>query len=80
MTVKVRQQHGPDQTLSTDAQVEEGTPISIEAKDLPAGHLVDTWTIGKRTYQANGNSRWFIVGSDYAKGNTIDISYTTKNG
>ena len=80
MTVRISQNDGQGKTLSNGAQVEEGTKISIEAKDLPAGHLVDTWTIGKRTEEANGNSRWFIVGSDYAKGDTIDISYTTKNG
>ena len=81
MTVSISQQYGQGKTLSTDAQVEEGTEIRIEADNLPAGHIVDTWTIGKRTEEHdndNGNSTWFWVGSDYAKGNTIDISYTTK--
>ena len=73
-------EYNSEQELSSDAQVEERTQICIEADNLPEGHIVDTWTIGKRTYQANGNSHWFHVGSDYAKGNTIDISYTTKNG
>ena len=80
MTVRISQNGGQDKTLSNGAQVEEGTQIFIDAKDLPPGHLVDTWTIGKRTEKANGNSTWFRVGSDYAKDNTIDISYTTKNG
>ena len=81
MTVSISQQYGQGKTLSTDAQVEEGTEIRIEADNLPAGHIVDTWTIGKRTEEHdndNGNSTWFWVGSDYAKDNTIDISYTTK--
>ena len=81
MTVRISQDGGQGQTLSTDEQVEEGTRINIEAKDLPAGHIVDTWTIGKRTKERdneNGNSTRFTVGSDYAKGDTIDISYKTK--
>ena len=81
MTVKVRQQNGSWKTLSTDAQVEEGTQISIEAINLPPGHIVNTWTIGKKTEESRERNRcWFRVGSDYAKGNTIDISYKTKNG
>ena len=84
MTVSISQDGGQGQTLANNAQVEEGTQISIEAINLPAGHLVDTWTIGKRTFEDKGNwgGNWwrFTVGSDYAKGNTIDISYTTKNG
>ena len=83
MTVTIPQQHGPDQTLSSGAQVEEGTGIRIEAKNLPAGQIVDEWTIGKRTFEDKGNGGrnrcWFRVGSDYAEGGSISISYTTKN-
>jgi len=79
MTVTIQQQHGSWKKLSSDAQVEEGTQIRIVADNLPAGHLVDTWTIRKRTEEANGNSTWFRVGSDYTEGNAINISYTTKN-
>ena len=77
MTVEMRQQ-GTWQSISNGAQVEEGTEVSIEAKDLPVGEVVGEWTIGKRTYQANGNSTRFRVGSDYAKDGAITISYKTK--
>ena len=79
MTVTIPQQHGPDQTLSKGAEVEEGTGIRIEAKDLPIGKVVDEWKIGKQTEKANGNSTWFRVGFDYAEGGTITIDYTTKD-
>ncbi|UTC57866.1 hypothetical protein ABK01_06065 [Treponema sp. OMZ 305] len=82
MTVTIPQQHGQDQTLSNGAQVEEGTEVRIEAKNLPAGQIVDTWKIGKRTFEDkaewNGNRWGFHVGSNYAEGDTISISYTTK--
>ena len=81
MTVTIPQQYGQEQTLSSGAQVEEGTQISIEAKDLPVGKIVDEWKIGKRTFEDDkGSNRcWIRVNSDYAEGGTITISYTTKN-
>ena len=82
MTVRISQNDGQGKTLSNDAQVEEGTQINIEAKDLPVGEIVDEWTIGKRTFEDKGNwggnRCWVRVGSDYAEGGTISISYTTK--
>ena len=79
MTVTIPQQHGQGQTLANNAQVEEGTGIRIEAKNLPTGKLVDEWKIGKRTEKANENSNWFRVGSNYAEGTGITIDYTTKD-
>ncbi|QUY17976.1 hypothetical protein GWP40_06230 [Treponema vincentii] len=82
MTVEIPQQDGSQQSLSNGAQVEEGTEVRIEAKNLPAGQIVDTWKIGKRTFEDkaewNGNRWGFHVGSNYAEGDTISISYTTK--
>ncbi|MGI5090280.1 hypothetical protein [Treponema sp. OMZ 805] len=81
MTVRIWQQYGQGQTLSNDAEVKERTQISIEAKDLPVGKIVDEWKIGKRTFEDDkGSNRcWIRVDSDYAEGGTISISYTTKN-
>jgi len=80
MTVTIPQQHGPDQTLSSGAQVEEGTGIRIEAKNLPAGQIVDEWTIGKKTFTTGDKNRcWYTVQSADAEGDAITISYTTKN-
>ena len=81
MTVRILQDGGQGQTLANNAQVEEETQISIVAKDLPVGEIVDEWKIGKRTENPHERNRCrFTVGSNYAKGDTIDISYTTKNG
>ena len=79
MTVTIPQQHGPDQTLSSGAQVEERTEVRIETKDLPAGQTVDTWKVGNRIFSAHGNQISCSIHTADAEGGAITISYTTKN-
>ena len=73
-----------DGTVLTDGtEVRDGNKLHIATQNLPSGQIVDTWTIGKRTFkdEDNGgrNRCWYTVKPADAEGNTISISYTTKN-